>query len=85
MLAIMPHKLTELRAKHERKMSRFKKSAAAGCARNCGHSAEEHAAFDAGLQAGIDGVPESECPTYATFELREIWRIGHSVNYKGNA
>ena len=49
-----------------------------GCGDDCDHSDEEHAAFDAGVMAGCDGVDQEKNP-HQDSELREAWFIGHSV------
>lgn len=54
-----------------------------GCGPNCNHTAEEHAAFDAGVLAGRSGAEESDCPHYSNLDLREAWRIGWSVGEWG--
>jgi hypothetical protein len=54
-----------------------------GCPKNCGHSDEEHAAFDIGVYDGEHGttVPPVECceDTEHSQELREAWDTGYSV------
>ncbi|MGB8510226.1 MAG: hypothetical protein WCD76_17740, partial [Pyrinomonadaceae bacterium] len=48
-----------------------------GCGPDCGHSDEEHWAFDGGLAAGERGEGEETC-TLDGLE-REAWLYGHSV------
>jgi hypothetical protein len=46
------------------------------CPNGCDHTDTEHEAFDRGVQDGSDGVSVNP---YSSFDLREIWRTGHSV------
>lgn len=48
------------------------------CGYDCGHSEEEHAAFDRGVMEGEEGVGLHDCP-YAEESLREAWQTGQSV------
>jgi ribosome modulation factor len=54
-------------------------SSCLGCSDDCEHTAEEHAAFDAGVMAGCGGASENDCPPYEDFDLREAWRGGGSA------
>lgn len=47
----------------------------------CNHTQAEHAAFDEGVTAGISEREPEECP-YDENPLKEIWLIGHGVNYR---
>jgi ribosome modulation factor len=49
-----------------------------GCGDDCEHSEEEHAAFDAGVIAGCDGVDQHQNP-YRDPNLREAWATGYAA------
>jgi hypothetical protein len=52
-----------------------------GCPLDCGHTAEEHAAFDRGVKDGEALGYDAECPAeYRGTNLEETWEIGRSVN-----
>jgi ribosome modulation factor len=48
------------------------------CGPDCQHTGEEHAAFDAGVQAGGRGDDESACPFDSDYE-RDAWLSGHAI------
>lgn len=48
------------------------------CDDECTHTDEEHWIFDAGVEAGRQGLPESACP-FSNFNRAEDWLTGHSV------
>ena len=54
----------------------------AACGTDCGHSTEEHDAFDAGLVAGEKGYDEDACP-HDSGSLRLAWQSGYDAG-KGN-
>jgi len=62
-----------------------------GCPPDCGHTQEEHAAFDVGVYDGEHGttIPPVECceDTDHSRTLREAWMTGYSVgvNNRPNA
>lgn len=51
---------------------------APACKPGCGHTVQEHTAFDHGLRDGEEGQADSENP-YRAHDLREAWATGHSV------
>ena len=48
------------------------------CDDDCGHTTEQHAAFDDGVMAGCDGIDQHANP-YQQSDLREAWSTGHAV------
>lgn len=50
-----------------------------GCQPDCGHTDEEHKAFDAGYYAGLEGDGENPYLKVSS-ELAEVWEIGWSVS-----
>ena len=50
------------------------------CDDECDHTDEEHWRFDAGVEAGRRGLPQSACP-FRNFNRAEDWLVGHSVGY----
>ena len=57
-----------------------------GCPAECGHTNEQHAAFDVGVYDGEHGttIPPVECceDTDQSRALREAWMTGYSVGVK---
>jgi ribosome modulation factor len=51
---------------------------APACPPDCGHTDQEHKAFDSGLRAGEQGQAAAPVP-YRRMELVEAWLTGHSV------
>ena len=57
-----------------------------GCPPDCGHSEEEHIAFDMGVYDGERGttIPPVQCceSTNHSRELREAWMTGYSIGVR---
>jgi ribosome modulation factor len=51
---------------------------APACPPDCGHTVQEHTAFDHGLRDGEEGQADSANP-YRAQDLREAWLTGHGV------
>jgi len=50
-----------------------------GCRNACGHTTEEHEAFDIGVRAGELGFDSDQYPIWWSPERVEDWQTGRSV------
>lgn len=51
------------------------------CPSECGHTDEQHNAFDSGVVAGKEGKGWQACPFPESSGLYHDWQTGHSVGF----